>query len=212
MLQAVTHEKGRSFLLGSSERVPREDIMTAGVFGCLQFMSAADAGLALSWLLPDLAPDAVWATVCLWPSKGRAGSEPDAIIRCHDPVGRTTVFVVEAKYGGNRHTERQLKTQWREWASGEPPETARHLLIADQPVVSALLKATASTRLAVTWEDIRDSVIQKADKSAPMGRWAGAVAEFIAKGATPPFDGWPELLGRAASLDPSILYEAPIHV
>jgi hypothetical protein len=46
MLQTIAQQKARSFFLKGGARIPREDVMTSGVFGCLAYFGQEEANLA----------------------------------------------------------------------------------------------------------------------------------------------------------------------
>jgi hypothetical protein len=192
VLQAIAQQKARSFLLAGGIKPRREDIMTSGVFGCLNYLREEDASVPLSWMLPRWAPAASFENVEFWPKRSWAGCEPDAIIRWRRHDGTPMAFIVEAKYGRNRLGPTQLARQAKEFDGvlrAEGREIS-HLLVVQHKGAVDLAIAEDKLSQLITWRQIRDNLYPRTVGGSPLARWAADVVQVIEQGGDRPFQGF----------------------
>jgi hypothetical protein len=205
MLQAIVRRKGRKFLLDGGRRLPREDIMLDCVVGSLRYMSSRNAGLALSWIFPTHFSDRCEVDkIVLWPR--RDNCEPDALIQTTED-GRSLTTLIEAKWGSNAATNRQLLRQQDVFLmpEGNAHDRLHILLLGNRKNVEEGVEALfrGRHRLITSWSDLSKGLRQRA-RGGPieLENWASDLLALLEVATHRRFGGWSDFAEVSAPTIP----------
>lgn len=204
LLQSIAKRKTRKFLLVGSGPVPREDLMTDCVLGCLRYFCSEQQAAALRVLFPDaFDASAIIEDVTLWPKLG--DREPDAIVTGTQGAQRCA-WLFEAKWGNNFLSGQQLSQQRRAFRKRYNMEGRHVAIVEDRSMVdpAVLRKAVEPSceYTVTTWRDLVERLEQSSFSAPENGRWARDLAAFLKTALLPGFNGWTPAIAIGAPVEP----------
>lgn len=194
MLQAMTRNKARRYLIDrTSTRVPTEDIMSACVFGGLEyFPEPVKTNLLNAMLSAKIGKFSAVEEVVLW---DREEIEPDVSITGLTEDGQSYTILIECKWAAPLDSE-QIRRQAEKLRTLGVGKT-EHLVVLrssvgpDAAMFERLVQQGVKLTL-LTWRVIGERLSNYAlkNKNCWSHKWARDVSIVIEKAGFPPFRGW----------------------